>query len=153
MNYKYPLMKNIITQSDKNAMIAFIQKTDRFTNGQMVKKFENEWNDWLGSKYSLFVSSGSAANFLLVAAVKELYGLKDGDNVIVPACTWMTNVAPIIQLGLNPIFVDIEMDTYGFNVDSLLKVENPESIKLVFISHLLGLRCPVERYKEIFPNA
>jgi CDP-6-deoxy-D-xylo-4-hexulose-3-dehydrase len=153
MNYKYPLMKNIVTQFDKNAMIAFIQKTDRFTNGQMVKKFENEWNNWLGSKYSLFVSSGSTANFLLVAAVKELYGLKDGDNVIVPACTWMTNVAPIIQLGLNPIFVDIEMDTYGFNVDSLLKVENPESIKLVFISHLLGLRCPVERYKEIFPNA
>ncbi len=71
----WPLMKDYITAEDKTAMIEFIQNAGRFTNGPMVKKFEQEWSKWLGVKHSLFVSSGSTANLLLVAAVKEKYNL------------------------------------------------------------------------------
>ena len=98
----WPLMGETITMGDRLSMAYFAMTANKFTNGKKVKQFEDNWNKWLGSKYSLFVSSGSTANFLLVAAVKELYRLKNGDEVLLPACTWVTNVAPIIQLGLKP---------------------------------------------------
>ncbi len=69
MTFKWPLMKNTITWQDKFRLIKFILTSDRFTNGEQVKKFEQEWSQWLGSKHSLFVSSGSTANTLLVSAV------------------------------------------------------------------------------------
>ena len=77
MNYKWPLMKETITHADRFEMIKFIATTKKFTNGEKVKKFESDWNDWLGSQHSLFVSSGSTANLLLLAAVIEYFGLKD----------------------------------------------------------------------------
>ena len=67
----WPLMKDCITAEDKTAMIEFIQNAGRFTNGPMVKKFEQEWSKWLGCKHSLFVSSGSTANLLLVAGIPK----------------------------------------------------------------------------------
>ena len=66
-------MNDAITSSDKQTLIDFINSTDKYTNGKKVAEFENAWSDWLGCKNSLFVSSGSTANFLLLAAVKELY--------------------------------------------------------------------------------
>ena len=72
-------MMNNITLSDRLKLAKFVLTSDRFTNGKKVREFEKEWSKWLGSKYSLFVSSGSTANYLLLSAVKELYNLKDGD--------------------------------------------------------------------------
>ena len=103
----WPLMKTTITDEDKTEMINFISNSDSFTNGSQVKDFEEQWSKWQGTKYSLFVSSGSTANFLLLAAIIEKYGLEKNDKVLVPSCTWMTAVAPVIQLGLTPIFCDI----------------------------------------------
>ena len=64
-------------------MASFCLSSNRFTNGPKVRKFESKWSEWLGSKHSLYVSSGSTANYLLLSSVKELYGLKDGDKVLV----------------------------------------------------------------------
>jgi len=105
MKYFWPLMKDIITDVDKNAMIDFIKSTNRFTNGVKVREFEDKWSNWLDCKHSLFVSSGSTANYLLLAAMKDLYNLKSGDKVLVPSMTWVTNIGPVIQLGLKPIFI------------------------------------------------
>ena len=129
----WPLMKDCITEEDKNSMVDFIRSTNRFTNGPRVKEFESLWSDWLGTRYSLFVSSGSAANLLLAASVKELYGLQSGDKVLVPAMTWVTNVAPIIQLGLEPIFCDVDPTHFSFDTRHMeyLAKKHPD-IKLVF---------------------
>lgn len=156
MSYKWKLMDDIITPEDKAAMADFLLSSDRLTNGPKVKEFEDAWSDWLGCKHSLFVQSGSTANLLLVAAVKEKYNLQNGDKVIVPLCTWMTNVAPIMQLGLTPVFVDINFDDYSFD---LIKIQEQmsqaerEEIKMVFVTHLLGLNAKVEDMKYLFPNA
>ena len=145
----WPLMNDAITSSDKQTLIDFINSTDKYTNGKKVAEFEKAWSDWLGCKNSLFVSSGSTANFLLLAAVKELYNIPDGSRVLVPACTWVTNVAPVFQVGLEPVFVDIDFETFSFDVSKL----PDEDIKIVFITHLLGLNAPVEALKEKYPNA
>ena len=84
----WPLMKDCITDEDKNSLVEFIQTSNRYTNGPKVKQFEKEWSEWLGVKHSLFVSSGSTANFLLLSAIKRRYNLKKGDKVLVPAMTW-----------------------------------------------------------------
>jgi CDP-4-dehydro-6-deoxyglucose reductase, E1 len=147
-------MKNNITLSDRLKLAKFVLTSDRFTNGKKVREFESKWNEWLGSKYSLYVSSGSTANYLLLSAVKEFYGLKDGDKVLVPACTWVTNVGPVIQLGFTPIFCDINLDNFSFCEQDLEHISKIHSdIKLIFVTHLIGFSANVEKYKKLFPNA
>lgn len=148
------LMDNAITFSEKVKMALFVLTSNKFTNGPKVKEFEDVWSKWVGSKYSLFVSSGSTANSLLIAAIKEKYKLADGDKVLVPACTWMTSVAPIFQNNLLPIFIDISLDDYCINTEDLDSVKNMHpDIKLIFTTHLLGFHSNISKLKEAFPNA
>lgn len=152
--YSWPLMKNAIGLKEKFNLIKHIAFSNNFTQGKKVEEFEQAWSEWLGAKHSLFVTSGSTANFLLVDAIKEKYKLKKGDKVLVPACTWVTNVNPIIQLGLTPIFCDINLKDFSFDIDSLIKISKKHSdIKLIFVTHLLGIPANNEAYKHIFPNA
>jgi len=139
---KWPLMHDAVTASDKLALVNFILNSDRYTNGVKVKEFEAEWSKWLGAKHSLMVSSGSTANTLLIAAVKEMFGLKNGDKVVVPACTWVTNISPVFQNGLQPIFCDVNLDNYSFDLDNLKYIaqQHPD-VKVVFTTHLMGIPC------------
>jgi CDP-6-deoxy-D-xylo-4-hexulose-3-dehydrase len=153
-NMYWPLMKDTITLTDRIKMAKFLLFTSKLTNGPKVREFEEKWSNWLGSDYSLYVSSGSTANSLLVSSVKELYGLKDGDKVLLPACTWVTNVAPIIQAGFTPIFCDINLKNFSFDEEDLKYISKVHSdIKLIFITHLLGLSANNEICQELFPNA
>ena len=150
---RWPLMGETITFTDRLKMAHFALTAKKFTFGEKVKQFENEWSQWLGAKHSLYVSSGSTANFLLVAAVKELYKLKTGDKVLLPACTWMTNVAPIMQLGLEPVFCDINLDNFSFDLEEAKLIAIKHDIKAVFVTHLLGFSADNEGIKRIFPRA
>ena len=152
-NYKnmfWPLMKSAITESDKIKLIEFIASTDKFTCGEKVTEFEKNWCEWLACKHSLFVTSGSTANILLLSAVKELYKIPNGSKVLVPACTWVTNVAPVFQLGLEPVFCDINLKDYSFDTENL---PNDDDIKIVFVTHLLGFNAPMDKLKEKYPRA
>jgi len=150
---RWPLMGETITFTDRLKMAHFALTAKKFTFGEKVEQFENEWSKWLGAKHSLYVSSGSTANFLLVAAVKELYGLKNGDKVLLPACTWMTNVAPIMQLGLEPVFCDVNLYNFSFDLNEARRLAEIHDIKMVFITHLLGFSADNESLKKIFPRA
>lgn len=154
MQFKWPLMKNNITLGDRYNLAKFVLTSDRFTNGGKVRSFEKEWSKWLGCKHSLFVSSGSTANYLLLAAVKEFYGFKDGDKVLVPADTWVTNIGPVIQLGFTPIFCDINTDNFSFCEEDLeyISKKHPD-IKIVFTTHLIGYPANTEKYKQFFPDS
>jgi len=149
-NMFWPLMKSAITESDKIKLIEFIASTDKFTCGEKVAEFEKNWCEWLACKHSLFVTSGSTANILLLSAVKELYKIPNGSKVLVPACTWVTNVSPVFQLGLEPVFCDINLKDYSFDTENL---PNDEDIKIVFVTHLLGFNAPIDKLKEKYPKA
>ena len=153
---RWPLMGETITFADRLKMVWFTLTAKKFTFGEKVKKFEKEWGEWIHHKnetYSLYVSSGSTANFLLVAGVMELYGLKKGDKVLLPACTWVTNVAPIIQLGLTPVFCDINLDNFSFDLNEARKIAKNHDIKMIFITHLLGFSADNEALQKIFKRA
>jgi CDP-6-deoxy-D-xylo-4-hexulose-3-dehydrase len=147
-------MGETITLMDRLKMAHFVLTTKKFTYGERVKQFENEWSAWLGVQHSLFVSSGSTANTLLVSAVKDLYNLKDGDKVLVPACTWVTNISPIFQLGLQPIFCDINLQNYSFDLNEAEKIARKhKDIKMIFVTHLLGFPSNNSQLQKIFPKA
>jgi CDP-6-deoxy-D-xylo-4-hexulose-3-dehydrase len=150
----WPLMKNPISFYDRIKMAKFLLFSNKFTNGPKVKEFEEKWSDWLGVKNSLYVSSGSCANLLLFSAIKELYKIKDGEKVLVPACTWTTSISPVIQSGLVPIFCDINLKNFSFNENNLnyIKKIHPD-IKIIFITHLLGILANKQICESLFPNA
>ena len=149
----WPLMKDIITRDDKIKLATFCLTSDRFTNGEKVREFESKWSKWLNAKYSLMVSSGSTANYLLLAAIKELYKLNDGDKVLVPTMTWVTNISPVFQLGLQPIFCDVDTSNFSFSSEYLskLKEQHPD-IKMIFVTHLFGLASNMDKLKQLWPD-
>ena len=132
----FPLMKNNIIREDLDKVIEYLQTDDpRLTNGPMVKKFEEEWSNWLGVKYSVFVNSGSSANLISLSILKEKF--PNGGNIIVPAFTWISDIASILQTGFQPNFVDIDLDTLGLDIDKTIDAIN-ESTRAVFITHAQG---------------
>ena len=147
-------MKNSITKQDKEVVIDFINQSDRYTNGPKVKELEELWSSWLGVDYSLFVSSGSSANLILISAIIDKYNLKRGDKVLVPAMTWVTNISPIIQLGLEPVFCDVDIKNFSFDLDHFSELAKlHHDIRVVFVTHLFGIAAPINEFKKIIPNA
>lgn len=145
----WPLMKDAITEDQRAKLCEFIMSTTRYTCGKKVLEFEEEWSKWLGAKHSLMVTSGSTANFLLLASVKELYNIPDKSKVLVPSCTWVTNVSPVIQLGLEPVFCDINLENFSFDMDSL----PDEDIKVIFVTYLLGFNVDLSVLRNKYPCA
>ena len=111
------------------------------TTGRFTKEFEQKFAEYLGVKYALLVNSGSSANLLafmsLTSPILKERAIKRGDEVITIAAGFPTTVAPIVQYGAIPVFVDVELET--FNVDiSLLGKALSEKTKAVMIAHTLG---------------
>ena len=147
-------MDDTVTLRDRLKMAKFVLTNSRLTNGPEVRKFEEQWSNWLGVKHSLFVSSGSTANSLLVSSWKELNKIPDGAKVIVPACTWVTNISPIIQNNLVPVFCDVNLEDFSFSIDGLYRIsEEHTDISAIFVTHLLGFPAQVDAFREIFPKA
>lgn len=154
IGYDWPLMKDTLTWCDRWKLAKFVMISDKFTQGRKVEEFENAWCKWLGVKHSLFVTSGSTANFLLLDAIKELYFKnKKKIKVLVPACTWVTNINPIMQLGMEPVFCDINLYDYSFDLDNAAAIAKKHKIDIVFTTHLLGLPAPIHAMRNIFPKS
>lgn len=94
-----PLMSDNIQKEDVNALISFLKETNRFTQGPKVREFEQVWSEWLGVKHSLFVNSGSSANYITMAVLRDLYG--EGE-VIVPPIAWSSDIASVFAAGHTP---------------------------------------------------
>src|SRR3989344_7566835 len=101
--YKYKLAENIIDADDIAALIEWLDSKDnQLTKGPLTSEFEKKWAEWIGTKYAVFVNSGSSANFLM-AYTAQLYGKLRNKKVIVPSVGWVTTISPFIQLGFEPI--------------------------------------------------
>ncbi|MBP3954259.1 DegT/DnrJ/EryC1/StrS family aminotransferase [Gemmata sp. G18] len=132
----WPLMKNNIAREDLNAVIDLLQQDDPIlTQSKNVRAFEEEWSQWLGVKHSVFVNSGSSANLVTIAALKELH--PEGGEVIVPAITWVSDIAAVLHCGFTPVFADIDPRTLGMDPDQIL-AKITSRTRAVFLTHVLG---------------
>ena len=135
MKFSHPLMQDNFTKTDMNSVIKlFKQKKTILTQSKNVKKFENKWSKWLGVKYSVFVNSGSSANFLTMAALKILYGKGE---IILPTLTWVSDINSVIQNNFKPVFVDINPKNLCMDEDQIIKKINKKTLA-VFITHTQG---------------
>ncbi len=136
-NFKsHPLMDNNISADDVNIVIKFLKKNKKriFTQSKKVREFESKWSKWLGTKYSVFVNSGSSANLITIQALKILKG--EGE-VIVPTLTWISDIAAVLQNGFKPVFADINPKNLCMDEAEIIRNINSKT-KAVFLSHIQG---------------
>ncbi|MEA2474573.1 MAG: CDP-4-dehydro-6-deoxyglucose reductase [Thermoleophilaceae bacterium] len=125
--------------------------SDRVTMGPRVRRFESAFADYVGVRHAVMVNSGSSANLLALATLGADVldgGLEPGDEVIVPAVTWSTTVAPVLQLGYVPVFVDVDPRTLNMRVEDL-EAAVSERTRAIFVVHLLGNPVPMEPVLEL----
>jgi CDP-6-deoxy-D-xylo-4-hexulose-3-dehydrase len=107
------------------------------SQGKKVKQFEKDYSEYLGVKYGIAVNSGSSANLLALTSLVMSGIVPKGSEVIVPAATFTTVISPILQAGLKPVFVDIEMDTYNISSAGIESAIS-ENTGLIMVVHSLG---------------
>ena len=121
------------------------------TMGRKVKQFESMFAEYIGTRFATMVNSGSSANLLALAILTNPLvenHLKPGDEIITPAVTWATTVFPILQFGLIPMLVDIDLDTFNLNINEVEKAIT-EKTRAIMLVHLLGNPCDMGRLTEI----
>ena len=136
---KYPLLEKGFTSQDIMRGIEVLLSRN-ITMSNITKKFELEFAKLVGSKFALMVNSGSSANLLAAFALvnpKKKNRLKRGDKFLVPATCWSTSLWPMIQCGLKPKFIDININTYCLD-ENLVKIEKDKKIKAIMNIHILG---------------
>ena len=96
-------------------------------------EFEEKIAKHFGKKYGVFVNSGSSACLLALASLQ----LPKGTKIITPACTFSTTLAPIVQLGLKPVFVDVGLNDYVADIDQVVAAVTPD-VKAIMLPNLIG---------------
>ena len=138
---------------DENEMCALTDAMLDFwlTTGRFAKQFEHDFSKWIGVRYAHLVNSGSSANLIafMVLTSSELgeRRIRRGDEVITVACGFPTTIAPIIQYGAVPVFVDVSVPQYNIDVTKLEKAYSTKT-KAVMIAHTLGNPFDIEAVKK-----
>lgn len=138
---------------DEKEMINLVDSSLDFwlTYGSYSKTFEKKLADYLGVRWTFLVNSGSSANLLaFYALTSPLLGdrqVKRGDEVITVAAGFPTTVAPVVQYGAIPVFVDMELTHFNIDVSELEKALSPKT-KAIMIAHTLGNPFNLRAVKE-----
>jgi len=121
----------------------------RFTMGESVKRFEEDFARKFGVKHALMTSSGSTANLVGIASLffKKDRPLQRGDEVIVPSISWATTFYPLQQYGLKLKFLDVELETLNMDVSQLEKALTPKTSMVVGVS-ILGNPCALDVIRD-----
>lgn len=115
----------------------------QITGGPILTKFENEFARRHERNHGIMVNSGTSALQIALAALMEHDDWDVGDEVIVPALTFVASSNMILEVGLTPRFVDVEPDTYNIDPQKIEDAINPRT-KAIMVVHLFGLPCDME---------
>jgi CDP-4-dehydro-6-deoxyglucose reductase, E1 len=121
------------------------------TMGSKVKKFEQAFAEYNGSKHAVMVNSGSSANLLALSVLTnpmQKDPIPKGSEIITPAVTWATTVYPISDVGCTPVLVDVDPKTFNILPDEIEKAITKKT-RAILPVHLLGGPCQIERIKKI----
>lgn len=133
----------LIKQDVLDAIAGIIDNTS-FILGETTTKFENDFAAYIGATQALGVSNGTAAIYLALKAL----GVREGDEVIVPAATFTASAQAVCQLGAKPIFVDISADTWTIDPQCIEEVISPKT-KVIMAVHLYGNPCAMQEIMAI----
>ena len=140
---KIPLASSGLRDKDI-AKLNQVLNSGNVTMGEQVRNFESSMAKYLGVDHFIMVNSGSSANLAIFEALlrpaKTEPILRVGDEVLVPAIAWPTTIWPVIQLGLKPVFCDVNPDTYGIDMvlARAILTQTQHKIRAIFPIHPLG---------------
>ena len=107
--------------------------------GQNGIRFEQLFPRYVGKDFGILTNSGSSSNLIMMSALtsKRLYNLPKGTKVITPIAGFPTTINPIFQVGFEPAFVDIDLDTLNLNLEQV-EQKAKEGCKVITFAHVLG---------------
>jgi CDP-6-deoxy-D-xylo-4-hexulose-3-dehydrase len=132
----------------KNKLCQFIQKADMLSMNETCFTFEKKFANWQKRKYCIMFNSGSSANLALIQALMNNGTLRKEDKVAFSGITWATNLMPLFQLQLNPVPVDIEIETLNISLKTIKDTYKKHKVKALFITNLLGMSENLEEIKK-----
>jgi len=129
------LVSDTIDREDINSLIEWLSQDEipRLTKGDLTWELEKKWSEKIGTKYSVYLNSGSSAILLVLAAILESGKLKN-NKIVVPSLSWATDVSSPILLGMSPIMCDCNLDDLSCDLEHLEKLfihHSPSSMILV----------------------
>lgn len=131
------LAEDTISKEELDALAEWIKSASQLTIGPLTREFENNFAAFVGSKYAVMVNSGSSANLLMAYSLLSAGYLKN-KKVIVPAISWITTLAPFVQLGFECLLCDADPNNLGLNVNHLEELCEKHKPSLVILVHVLG---------------
>ena len=145
----YPLASTTWDEEEISVATQLLSSGE-LTMGKQVKEFEEQFANYIGTKYAVMFNSGSSANLAMLAAIKYVKDsrLSDGDQIIVPAVSWSTTYFPVNQLGFILDFVDIDLNTLNIDIDEVEKKITSKT-KAILTVNLLGNPSNLVALKEI----
>lgn len=137
-----------ITISPKaRELIEEVLNSKRVTSGRLVRELEKRFAEIIGVKEAVALSSGTDADALALATLYD-FGVERGDEVIMPALTFIGTANAVLQAGLRPVFVDIERDTLNIN-PCMIESFITEKTRVIMPVHLMGKPAQMDRINSI----
>lgn len=149
----WPLNINNFNFWDKIRIASFIlDRKNKWTQNTKVIEFEKLMAEYVGSKYAVFVSSGSTANMLMAQYVKDSSKHFAKKNLVIfPSTTWQTSYSPWIREGFEPHFIDVSMEDLSIDKVTLenFVVKNQKKIACIFPTSLIGFSPDMGFYQRL----
>jgi len=140
----------IYNEDEVTAVLDALLETN-ISQGKVVKNFETLFADYVKVSYAVATNSGSSANLMALTTFIENNDAKPGDEIIMPAATFSTVAFPAIQVGLVPVFVDVDRDSYNISPDEAEKAISNKT-KILMPVHSIGNPCDIGEIKRIADN-
>lgn len=145
-NYKVPFGTVSITEKAKKLIdVAIAEKW--LTKGKYVKEFEEKFAATFGVKYGIAVSSGTDADAIACAVLYD-FGAKRGDEIIIPALTFVATGNAVLQAGFKPVFVDVNRNTLNIDPDKIEAAITPRT-RAIMPVHLMGKPAAMDQIMAI----
>jgi perosamine synthetase len=141
-----PIAKPVMGE-DEVAAVRQVLESGWLTQGPWVKRFEENFARRHGVKHAFAVTSCTTALHLALVAL----GIGPGDEVIVPAFTWVATANVVVHCGATPIFVDIKPGSYNLDPDAVARALSPRT-KAIIAVHLFGLTADMDRLRAVLPD-
>jgi len=146
---KHTLVQDTIRNKDIDTLIEWLKKYPRLTKGPLTIEFEKIWAEWIGTKHAVFVNSGSSANLLTLSALIESNKIKRNSKVVVPALSWATDLAPVMQLELEPVLCDCNFEDLSIDLSHFEEICLNEKPSCLILVSVLGLVPNMKKLLEI----
>lgn len=150
--FKWPLNNSSFTILDRIKICLFFLNFKNFwTQGKYVKKFEEKFAQFVGSKYAVFVANGSVANTLLAMYLKDNIKDEKKKEIIFPSTTWTTSISPFLREGFVPKFVDISLDDFCLDLSLTEKYlkKNHHKVAGILCVSLIGQVPDIKKLQDL----